>query len=112
MGLFFLVELLCFLVLVSEWARKSQHWPLLRLRSRLWHRRRGNILCGLEDLFLHRSLHSRVCGSARKNMTSLDLQLYTASVSRRDFAPWNICDMLFPIVALRLLHHVGKKTCF
>jgi len=42
---------------------------------------------------------------------SLDLQLFTASVSRRDCAPWNICDMLFPPVALRLLHHVERITC-
>merc|ERR1712228_837712 len=93
--LFFREVLLCSLVLVSAWARKSQRWPLLRLRLRLWHHRKGNILCGLEDPSLHRSPHSKVCGLVRKNMMSLDLLLFTASVSRRGYAHRNICDMCF-----------------
>merc|ERR1712127_978429 len=72
----------CSLALASVCPRRSPPWHLPPSRSRLSLLLSVSTPCGLEDLFLRPFPLSRVCGSARRNMTSLGHQLYTASASK------------------------------
>merc|ERR1712087_716665 len=56
--------------------------PLLRSRSRLWLLPSVNTPCGLEDLFWLPCPLSKVCGSRRRNTTSLARRLSTTSASK------------------------------
>merc|ERR1712137_1253183 len=80
--LFFLEEPPCSLESVSVCPRRSLPWLLPPSRSRLWLLLSASTLSGLEDLFLLLCPPSKVCGSARKNMTNPDHRLSTASASK------------------------------
>merc|ERR1712154_185292 len=75
---------------VSVCLRRSPLLPLLLSRLRLWHPLNVNTLCGSEDLFWLLFLHSKVCGSARKNMTNLDHPLSIASASKKSHDSTNL----------------------
>merc|ERR1712232_779748 len=83
MGLFFLEEPPCSQESVNVCPRRLLLLPQPRSRLRLWLPQRESTLCGLEEVFWLLCLHSKVCGSPRKNTTNLVPLLSTASASKQ-----------------------------
>merc|ERR1712137_109379 len=93
--LFFLEEPPCSLESVSVCPRRSLPWLLPPSRSRLWLLLSASTLSGLEDLFLLLCPPSKVCGSARKNMTNPDHRSSTASASKEDVSTFVLDTLLW-----------------
>merc|ERR1712206_43922 len=93
----------CSLESVSVCPRRSLPWLLLPSRSRLLLLLSASTLSGLEDLFLLLCPPSKVCGSARRNMTSLAHRLSTASASKEDVSIFFVDAVLWIMNRLNFL---------
>merc|ERR1711897_37019 len=79
--------LLCSRELVTVCSKKLLHSHQHQSKLRLLHHKRGSILFGLVDPFLHLCLLSKVCGSVRKSMTNQVLLLFTVNASNYHESP-------------------------